>query len=72
MKTVYEFDNDRKLISRKVVADDYTLNDHEVTVKPSDDEYPPYLINPDKTAWSGLTLEQYKQVNHLDEKIGGG
>lgn len=71
MKTVYVFDDSRKLIDRKIVSDGYVLTDHEVTVKPSDDEWPPYLLNEDKTAWSGLTLEQYKQVNHLENKVGG-
>lgn len=63
MKLVCIYDENRKLIGRKFVEDDYQLAVGETFVKPTDDLWPPYTLNVDGTAWSGLSLEEYQAQN---------
>ena len=67
MKLVCEFDENKKLIHRKIVSDDYVLSANETLVTPPGDQYPPYIF--DGTKFNGLTLEQYKQANHITDQV---
>lgn len=67
-KVVCVYDNDKhQLIHRKIVASDYVLAKNETFTPTPDDQYPPYLF--DGTKWTGLTLDQYKQVNDIKDPV---
>lgn len=67
MKTIYLYDEKRKLTSVRVVDDTYQLASGETLLEPDRTEYPPYTLNDEGTAWHGLTLEQY-QAAHPETK----
>ena len=66
MKTVYELNNN-ELSGAKIVADDYQLSSNETFIEPDRTQYPPYIF--DGTKFNGLTLEQYKQTNHITDQV---
>lgn len=68
-KTVYVYNDKRQLTNRKIVDDKYVLASNETFIATPEDQYPPYLFGEDK--WTGLTLDQYKQVNGIKDLSEG-